>query len=96
MNKNTLFADTFRASIQKEKAQDIKKIFDAVNDEDMAVVIWSLWREDSFRILDEPIPALNSRTIFFRKKNTIRTLIKTKNGKEKVWQMLHDASAWLP
>jgi hypothetical protein len=67
-------------------------------DELMARMMWVFWQSGSLSYLDWPKPEFNRHLRWWKfkqEKNTIRTLIKTPKGKMWVWQMLHDAGAWL-
>lgn len=67
-------------------------------DELMAEIMWAYWGVESIKYLDWPKPEFNRHLRWWRfrqEKNTIRKLIQSPEGKLWVWQMLHDASAWL-
>lgn len=68
------------------------------SDELLARMMWVFWQSSSLGYLDWPKPEFNHHLRWWKfgqKKNTIRELIKTEEGKAWVWQMLHDAGAWL-
>lgn len=69
-----------------------------LDDQYLAETMWALYGEGAVYLLDSPLKALNSDYKwweFWKTKNTIRSLLKTYEGKQRIWQMLHDASAWL-
>lgn len=64
----------------------------------MAEMMWIYWGKGALKAMDAEMPALNPHLRWWRlwqKRNTIRSLVRDPNGKQWVWQMLHDASAWL-
>jgi hypothetical protein len=64
----------------------------------MAEIMWVYWGPSAIEYLDWPMPALNTHLRWWKlgqRKRTIRKLIQTINGRNEVWQMLHDAGAWL-
>lgn len=64
----------------------------------MAELMWVYWGKAALRVLDDAMPALNPHLRWWKlgqKKNTIRSLLKEPDGKQWVWQMLHDAGAWM-
>ncbi len=67
-------------------------------DELMAEMMWVYWQAGALSCLDETAPYFNRHLRWWKfrqEKNTIRKLIQTPEGKAWVWQMLHDAGAWL-
>lgn len=96
--ENLRFAEALIRSRPREKNDAFLRLQNDLGDSCMAEVIWVIYGEGSVRLLDAPVKALNSDRRwwnFWSPKNTIRSLIKTREGKKIVWQMLHDASAWL-
>lgn len=64
----------------------------------MAEIMWVYWGDGALKYLDWEKPEFNQHLRWWKfrqKKNTIRSLIQEPEGKQWVWQMLHDASAWL-
>lgn len=64
----------------------------------MAELMWVYWGKAALGVLDDAMPALNPHLRWWKfgqKKNTIRSLLNEPDGKQWVWQMLHDAGAWL-
>lgn len=69
-----------------------------VGDPYLAEMIWIVYGKGSIGMIRYPIKALNGDRHWWqpwRPKNTVLSLIKTREGKAWVWQMLHDAGAWL-
>ena len=64
----------------------------------MAEMMWVYWGDGALKQLDWKKHEFNQHLRWWKfrqKKNTIRSLIQAPSGKQRVWQMLHDASAWL-
>ena len=76
-----------------------EELAETVQDLEMAEMMWTFWGRSALETLDYPARALNpsrGRWIpFARKSNTIRSLLKTPSGREKIWRMLKEASSWL-
>jgi len=77
------------------------KIFDALvgelDDPILAEVIWSYCGYRSLEAIDDASGYFNKNRFwwqFWKKKNTIRSLVKSSNGKRWVWQMIHDLTAF--
>jgi len=69
-----------------------------LGDPAIAEMLWLYYGGASLAIIDSHIPYLNSHRRWWqvwKKKNTIRSLMSTTVGKRWIWQMLHDAGAWL-
>lgn len=69
-----------------------------LNNELMAELMWAYWGEGAIGSLDQTPPYLNTHLRWWKfgqEKYTIRKLMQSPNGREKVWQMLNDAGAWL-
>lgn len=69
-----------------------------IGDPYLAEMIWTIYGEGSMNMVRYPIKALNGHRYWWqlwKPKNTVLSLIKTREGKAWVWQMLHDAGAWL-
>ncbi len=78
--------------------QLLKEVTDLNGDVWMAEVMWAYWGKAALRVLDDAMPALNPHLRWWKfgqKKNTIRSLLREPNGKQWVWRMLGDASAWM-
>lgn len=64
----------------------------------MAEWMWVYWGKGAIGYLDWEMPALNPHLRWWKfgqKRNTIRSLLREPDGKQWVWQMLHDAGAWM-
>jgi len=69
-----------------------------LGDPAIAEMLWLYYGGASLAIIDSDIPYLNSHRRWWqiwKKKNTIRSLMDTMDGKRWIWQMLHDAGAWM-
>jgi hypothetical protein len=97
---NKLMAQALVKERPVPKTPVFDQLLSEVGDEDMANVIWVYFSGAGLKVLDAEAPALSSKLSFrdwlMRKpKSTIRSLIKTEEGRQIVWRMLHDAGAWL-
>nr|WP_315431574.1 hypothetical protein [uncultured Albidiferax sp.] len=97
---NKRFSRALTHDRQVDKTPMFEQLLSTVGDEDMANAIWAYWGATSLKVLDSEIPALNpGRTLISRllrrPQNTIRSLLRSIEGRQIVWQMLHDAGAWL-
>jgi hypothetical protein len=82
----------------RAKTKTFDQLLKEVNDFDMAEIIWIYWGENSLSVIDYVAPAINPNRKwwqFYKSKNTIRSLLKTERGREDIWNMLSDASAWM-
>jgi len=98
MMNNRAFTSALKNSRPRPKTKTFEVLLDIVGEPDMAEVIWIYMGEDSLKYLDYPAPALNSQKKWWRflePKNTIRSLLRTEQGRVQIWKMLNDASAWL-
>lgn len=88
----------WKAIRPRDKTSTFHLLLNEVNDSDMAELMWIYWGENSIEALDDPAKALNPHWKwwqFYKPKNTIRVLLKTKQGREDVWKILSDAGAWM-
>ncbi len=95
---NRAYMDALIKSRPRQKTRTFFQLEKEVNDAFLSEVLWIFYGEGSISALDAPIKHLNMERKwwdFFRPKNTIRSLLRSQEGKERVWQMLHDAGAWL-
>jgi hypothetical protein len=96
---NRKFAEAWIKDRPRYKTEDFDRLVNELNgDKLMAEMMWSYWGAGSLKYLDWAKPEFNRHLRWWKlkqEKNTIRTLIKTPEGKMWVWQMLHDAAAWL-
>lgn len=77
---------------------EFDRLVNLLEDPYLAEMVWFTYGSDSIKMIDEPLRALNFDRKwweFFKPRNTIRSLSKTRDGKIWLWQMLQDASAWL-
>jgi hypothetical protein len=98
LDVNKRFVESVIVSRPCKKTPKYNQLLSALNDQYLAEIIWAFYREKSIDLLDSPLKALNfdhKWWEFWKTKNTIRSLLKTYEGKQRIWQMLHDASAWL-
>jgi hypothetical protein len=80
----------------RPKNPKFHQLVEELKDPNLAEVIWYFY--GSVSVLDSPIRALNMERKwwqFWKPKNTIRSLMQTREGKQWVWRMLHGASVWL-
>jgi len=102
-NDNPSLLDYNLAIFEECKKRDFpvkNKIFnillDVLEDPILAEVIWSYYGDDSIEAIDDAASYFNKTRSwwkFWKKKNTIRLLVKSPNGKRWVWQMFHDLRA---
>lgn len=103
----TLLTDEINAAVVQAWAKDRPRAkteaFDRLlkelnGDTLMAEMMWLYWGKDALKYLDWEKPEFNQHLRWWKfkqKKNTIRSLISAPGGKQWVWQMLHDAGAWM-
>lgn len=80
------------------KTSDFDLLVKEVGDINMAEIIWAYWNDDALTVLDFAMPALNRDRKwwqFLKPQNSIKSLLKSEEGRVEVWQMLNDAGAWL-
>lgn len=88
-----------RESRSRPFTERYRRLVDMVGDPYVAEMMWIYYGESAIEVFDAPLKAINGDRKWWapwKKKNTIRSLIMTTEGKKRVWQMLHDAGAWLP
>lgn len=96
--KNRCFAETLVSTRPRTKTKEFERLARELDSELMAEVMWVFWGPSAPEYLDWLMPALNTHLRWWKfgqQKRTIRKLIQTPEGRAEVWQMLHDASAWL-
>jgi len=82
----------------REKGPLFYDLVTEIGDPAIAEMLWLYYGGASLVAIDSHIPYLNSHRKWWqiwKKKNTIRSLMKSMDGKRWIWQMLHDAGAWL-
>lgn len=91
------FVQAWKESRPRPKGAEFPKLAESLEDPMLTEIIWLFYGSDSLRIINSPLGALNSgsRRLRFWRKDTIVSLVATREGKRRVWQMLHDASAWM-
>ena len=95
---NRAIVEAHKLERGRPKTKAFDSLLNIVGDPDMAEMMWIFLGESSLKVLDDPAPALNLNRKWwmpFIKKNTMRALLRTEKGREQVWRMLHEASAWL-
>ena len=98
LSVNKRFMESIIASRPHRKTSKYNQLLLELDDQYLAETMWALYGEKSIYLLDSPLKALNfdhKWWKFWKTKNTIRSLLKTYEGKQRIWQMLHDASVWL-
>lgn len=96
VNQNML--DAWRVSRPRRMGDGYSYLLNVLGDPYLSEMIWILYGKDSLRAINHPIKALNDDRMwwmFWRERNTVVSLARSREGKERVWRMLHDASAWL-
>lgn len=97
-NVNIDYVSSLVRSRPRPKNEIFNRLVKDLGDPDISEALWILYGDQSINLIDDPNKYLNpSRSWFnfWKKKNTVRSLVATPEGKRWVWQMLHDASAWL-
>lgn len=86
---------------REHRPRDLKgrypELVDVLGDPHLSEMIWIMYGEGALSTIVFPLKALNddrSWWKFWVEKNTIASLARTRDGKARVWQMLHDAGAW--
>lgn len=62
----------------------------------LALALWACWDSDSLKMLDSPLPALNTQLRWWKygqEKRTLRKLIQTNQGRAEAWRLLTDLIA---
>lgn len=96
--KNRYFAETLVSTRPRTKTKEFESLAQELDSELMAEVMWAFWGRGALACLDQAPPYLNTHLRWWKfgqQKRTIRKLIQTPEGRAEVWQMFHDASAWL-
>jgi len=97
LDDNARIVQAWLSTRPRAKGPQFNELAEQLRDPMLAEMIWILYGEDSLRVIDMPLQAINQENPWwrFRKKNTVRSLSETCEGKRRLWQMLHDASAWM-
>lgn len=96
LNQSMLSA--WQSSRPREVSGSYLRLRDSLGDPYLAEMIWILYGEGSLGTIGFPIQALNGDRPWWKwwgERNTILSLSRTREGKARVWRMLHDAGAWL-
>lgn len=94
---NVRFVQAWQQSRPRPKGVEFPSLVEQLGDPMLAEIIWIFYGRDSFRVINAPLKALGGSNSWWRfwQKDTILSLVSTSEGKRKIWQMLHDASAWM-
>jgi len=95
LKENLSLVESLKRKHPRPKGAIFYSLAKELGDPVIAEMIWLHYGILSFKIIGVCDPYFNSRKrswwTFWKKKNTIRSLVKTAEGKKLIWQMLHDA-----
>lgn len=94
---NRRFLDALRDSRPKASI-GCDVLFPLLGDEALSEAIFIIYGGASLKVVEFPFEYFNENRRWWRfgaPKNTILTLINSSDGKSRVWQFLHDSSAWM-
>jgi hypothetical protein len=96
--QNRAMVEAWIKNRPRAKTQVFDQLLHELGSPLLAEIMWVYWGASSPDYLDWPMPALNTHLRWWKfgqERRTIRKLIQTPEGRAGVWQMLHDAGAWL-
>lgn len=95
---NQAFLRSWRSSRPRDFSEDYSRLSEQVCDPYICEMLWLLYGSGSAGVLDRLLEVPGFKRPWWRFQPTkmkVSSLIMTKSGKMRVWEMLHNDSAWV-